>query len=283
MVGPMVAGVVSAPLDLAPLDIAAIRAGAGNWFAGRISVVDETSSTNADLLAAAAAGAPEATVLVAEWQHAGRGRFDRVWVSPPRAGLTFSVIVRPAAVPTAQWTWLPLLTGLAVRAAVRTMVGVDTEVDLKWPNDLLVGPRQTKAAGILAEIGTGAVVVGVGINVSHTAAELPGPAATSLALAFPGRPVERGELLVAVLREFERRYRFWADRDPDPDAAQDALSQEYAEACSTIGRQVRVTTGADAYSGRAVAVDGAGRLLVDTPAGPRVVSAGDIAHLSIRT
>src|ERR1700757_1795856 len=101
-------------MQRAPIDIQLLREALGARF-GAIDVVDETGSTNADLL-----GRPEAadrTVLVAEFQNAGRGRLDRVWTSPRGAGLTFSVLLR-APVPVAKWGWVPLLTGFAVRQAV---------------------------------------------------------------------------------------------------------------------------------------------------------------------
>ena len=78
-----------------------------------LEVVEEVGSTNAQLLAAAAADAPEGTVLVAEHQASGRGRLDRIWISPPRAGLTVSVLLRPD-VPVARRGWLTLLTGVAL-------------------------------------------------------------------------------------------------------------------------------------------------------------------------
>ena len=97
-----------------------------------------TGSTNADLLARAAAGEPEGAVLAAEHQSAGRGRLGRTWTSPPRAALTFSVLLRPSSVPRARLGWLPLLAGVAVAAAVRAVAAVDAQ--LKWPNDVLAGP-----------------------------------------------------------------------------------------------------------------------------------------------
>src|SRR6266566_7266171 len=86
-----------------------------------VRVVAETGSSNADLLAAAGAGAAEGTVLVAEAQTAGRGRLGRRWASPPRAGLTFSVLLRPDGVPAALLGWLPLLAGVAAAASVRAV------------------------------------------------------------------------------------------------------------------------------------------------------------------
>src|SRR5689334_11634680 len=145
-----------------------------------VRAVAETGSSNADLLAAAGAGAAEGTVLVAEAQTSGRGRLGRRWASPPRAGLTFSVLLRPGGVPAALLGWLPLLAGVAAAASVRTVAAVDAT--LKWPNDLLVGER--KLGGILAERAGAAVVIGIGINVWQARADLPpGAAATSLALA----------------------------------------------------------------------------------------------------
>ena len=82
-----------------------------------ISVVTATGSTNADLAGAARAGGTQGLVLVAEQQTAGRGRLDRTWVAPPRAALTFSVLLRPP-LPASALGWLPLLTGVAVAGAV---------------------------------------------------------------------------------------------------------------------------------------------------------------------
>src|ERR1700685_1569293 len=133
-----------AALDVAVLRRAAVRPG-GLWRA--VEVLASTGSTNADLLARAVAGAPEGVVLAAEEQTAGRGRMGRSWQSPPRAALTFSLLLRPAPVAPARRGWLPLLTGTAVAGAVRTVAAVDAR--LKWPNDVLVG--EAKLGGILAE------------------------------------------------------------------------------------------------------------------------------------
>ena len=174
------------PLDAAGLHRALLRPG-GLWRA--VEVVDRTGSTNADLLARALDGAPEGMVLAAEEQSAGRGRMGRAWVSPPRAALTFSLLVRPAAVPSARRGWLPLLAGVAVATAVTAVTGVQTR--LKWPNDVLTG--HAKLAGILAEAAGDAVVVGVGLNVSTEPGELPPPGpgalpATSLRIAASAAP-----------------------------------------------------------------------------------------------
>ncbi len=178
------------PLDAANLRRAVVRPG-GFWHA--LDIVDRTGSTNADLLARASQGAPEGLVLAAEEQSAGRGRMGRAWVSPPRAALTFSLLVRPAAVPPARHGWLSLLTGVAVASAVTAVTGIDLR--LKWPNDLLAGPA--KLGGILAEAAGDAIVVGVGLNVSTEPAELPPPGHPCWADAK--REYEAG------LAEFEKR------------------------------------------------------------------------------
>jgi BirA family biotin operon repressor/biotin-[acetyl-CoA-carboxylase] ligase len=237
-----------------------------------VDVVDETASTNADLLADETA--PDRSVLAAEHQVAGRGRFDRQWNSPPRAGLTFSVLLRPE-VPLAHWGWLPLLAGLALHEAVTDTTGVPTS--LKWPNDLLAHPGGGKLAGILAQTSGEAVVIGMGLNVDTTADELPVDTATSLFLAGDER-VDRSELLIAILRRLDTRVGQWTDCGGD--AAACGLAAAYRAACSTIGRPVRVTlTDEAAVMGEAVDIDDIGRLVVRTVTGMRTVGAGDVEHL----
>src|SRR6185437_15005925 len=133
--------------------------------------------------------------LVAEAQTGGRGRLDRAWSSPPRAGLLFSVLLRPR-LPAPRRTWIPLLAGLAVQQAVARLGAVDTR--LKWPNDLLLGDELGKAGGILAQAAGDAVVIGVGLNVSTRRPELPEGA---VSLNTEGAEcTERDPLLRAILR-----------------------------------------------------------------------------------
>ena len=265
------------PLDPAALNARLVRPG-GLW--REIRVIRETGSTNADLLAEARAGAAEGLVLVAETQTAGRGRLDRSWSSPPRAALTASVLLRPAAVPPAARAWLPLLTGIAVAAALRDEAGVSA--GLKWPNDVLVADR--KIAGILAEAYGDAIVAGVGLNVTLTGGELPVPTATSLLLENAAC-LDRERLLAAVLTELGSRYTAWA---AGPDAAAPgadwaapaALREEYLRWCVTLGREVRVELpGGALLTGTAADVDETGRLAVRTGSGTTLVGAGDIVHV----
>ncbi len=235
-----------------------------------VTVVQQTGSTNADLLEQARAGAAEGLVLVAAEQTAGRGRLGRSWSAPAGAALTFSVLLRPAGVPPTRLGWLPLLTGVAVVTAVRDQAGVPAS--LKWPNDVLVGER--KLAGILAEAHGDAVVVGVGLNVTLRPADLPVPAATSL-LIEGAASTDRTSLLAAILAGLGHRYQAWR---ADPDAPD--LRQDYLRWCATIGREVRVELpGGAQLSGTAEDVDEVGRLVVRAPGHLVRVGAGDVVHV----
>ena len=222
----------------------------------RVEVLRSTGSTNQVVAGRARAGEPAGLVVVAEQQSAGRGRLDRQWVSPARAGLTFSVLLRPD-LPAGRMGWLPLWGGLAVARALREQAGL--EVELKWPNDVLVGGL--KLCGLLAEVVDGAVVLGVGLNVTTRADELPG-SATSLLLAG-AVTTDRDTVLRAVLRTLTA---VLAERSPEA----------YRTRCSTVGRRVRVVLpGGQAVEGLAERVDDDGRLVVDGTA----YGAGDVVHL----
>nr|WP_218859813.1 biotin--[acetyl-CoA-carboxylase] ligase [Petropleomorpha daqingensis] len=256
-------------LDARALAAALTRDG-GLW--RTLEVVQSTGSTNAELLARATGGADEGTVLVAEYQEAGRGRLDRTWTSPPRAGLTVSFLVRPD-VPAARRGWLPLLTGVALAESVGEATGVRTSV--KWPNDLLALDGR-KLAGILAEASGGAVVVGTGLNVNTDAAELP-DTGTSLSVVT-GSPVDRGPLLLAFLRAVERRYRAWVEALGDPVAS--GLAADYLAWSSTVGTTVAVTLpDGTTLEGVAQAVDWDGRLVVATQTGTVELASGDVQHV----
>ncbi|BEK90899.1 biotin--[acetyl-CoA-carboxylase] synthetase [Nocardia seriolae] len=258
------------PLD-ADLLARSVREVPGLGFFSAVEVVESTGSTNADLVARAADSSADRLVLIAETQERGRGRHDRQWVSPPRAQLAMSLLVRVRGIDPAALGWLPLLTGVAVVDAVRAATGV--KAVLKWPNDVLVEGR--KLSGILAEIAaTGtdpAVVVGVGLNVSLTEAELPVPHATSLLLSGVDDP-DRTALVIAILREFSGRFAAWEAANWDIAD----ISAVYRDRCSTIRSEVRAELpGGEVITGVATGIDENGRLLI----GDRAVSAGDVTHL----
>ncbi|HEX6856138.1 MAG TPA: biotin--[acetyl-CoA-carboxylase] ligase [Streptosporangiaceae bacterium] len=266
----------AAVADRVPLSAAALSAaltGPGRLWRD-VTVRTETGSTNSDLLAAARAGAPEGTVLAAEVQTAGRGRLDRRWTCPPRAALSFSVLLRPDGVPAVARGWIPLLAGVAVAAGLRAQSGLDAR--LKWPNDVLVGGA--KIAGILAEQAGDAIVLGTGINVTTRREELPVPHATSVVLA--GATPDREQLLVAVLGELETWYRRWVAAAASGAGDPAGLRAEYLRLSATVGQQVRVSMpGGKLITGRAGDVDATGRLVVEAASGPVPVSAGDVVHV----
>lgn len=226
-------------------------------------VVDSSPSTNTELLALATQRdlAPF-TTLVTDHQTAGRGRLDRAWVAPRGASIAISVVV-----PGDLGGWIPLAAGVAMTDAVRTVLG--DRVALKWPNDVLVDDR--KVCGILAELlPDGRVVVGAGLNTRMSAAELPVPTATSLAIA--GADPESVDAVLAAyltgLREHLGRHRA-------------ELRRRVRERCSTLGRPVRIDLpGGGVLLGSALDVDDAGRLEVDVPGrGVVAVAAGDVVHV----
>lgn len=279
-------------LERPPLSAPALSRGLVDYGIWReIRVVDETGSTNADVVELARAGAAAGLVLVAEHQTAARGRLDRSWSAPARSGLTFSVLLRPAdvtpdvmpdlqvglpplpsvAVPPARWSLLPLVVGVGVASALRRVADVD--IRLKWPNDLMIGDR--KLAGILAEVVDDAVIVGVGLNVTLREAELPVPTAISLALAG-GSTTDRDTLLRAAVRGIGDEYLAW--RRVEGDGERSVLPR-YRQLCVTLGRDVLVDLGADSFEGRAVDIGADGSLIVETSTGRRSVSAGDVVHV----
>lgn len=232
-----------------------------------MEVVASAGSTNALVADRARDGAAEWLVVVTEHQTAGRGRLDRTWETPDRAALTFSTLLRPRR-PGVEWPWLPLVAGVAVVGALREH-GVPA--GLKWPNDVMVG--DSKVAGILAERVESphgnAAVVGIGLNVSQTAEELPVDTATSIALAT-GAPTDRTALLLSLLTRLRQEYDAWSA------GGGARVRGDYIEACVTLGREVRVSLpGGGELTGEATDVDDAGRLVVaGTP-----VAAGDVLHV----
>lgn len=272
-----------------------VLAGSRLW--RELGVVTETGSTNEDLAAQVRSTDPaEGLVLCAEHQVAGRGRLDRQWTAPPRSGLAVSVLLTPREVDTARWSWLPLLAGLAVVDVLQAVAGLPAR--LKWPNDVVVEPGADsgdakgdvtgdlsgtgKVCGILAELVAApsgpAVVLGAGLNVSLTEAELPVPAATSLRLAGAAT-TDRVVLLRAYLRALEHRYDRWRAALGDPRAS--GTGAAYREACTTIGRLVRVDLpSGPSVVGRADGVDDDGRLVVSDAAGrSQALAAGDVVHV----
>jgi BirA family biotin operon repressor/biotin-[acetyl-CoA-carboxylase] ligase len=232
--------------------------------------VDSTQSTIFDL---AAQGASDRTVVVADYQAAGRGRRGRAWDAPPGTGLLMSVLVRPRGAPD-RWGGYSLASALAVADALARVAGLSTR--LKWPNDVLVAGR--KIAGILLESrmpaagtagpagGAGVIAVGIGINLGQRAFPAGLAArATSVALET-GRPVERDAALTAVLEAFDA----WRARLEADGLA--PIRARWLALADTIGRRVSV----DGVSGVAVDLDPDGALVLQDGEHRHRVVAGEV-------
>ena len=243
-------------------------------FFGKVQHRFRTASTNADAMQAAARGAPEGTVFVAEEQTAGRGRGGHSWHSAKAQGIYCSVILRPQ-MPPADVLILSLATGLAAQAAVQQVTG--SHPDLRWPNDLLLNGK--KFCGILAEMNAEAtrvryVVVGIGMNVNHL--EFPRELrdeATSLRLANTrvGQPppavLPRSPLLAALLKSLDREYR---ELQPAGIIARFMENSSIAR-----GRRVHVEE-QGGYEGVTEGLDERGFLRVRTREGLRTVLSGGV-------
>lgn len=278
------------PLDLSALSDEAFLSANG---IPRLTVLESTGSTNADLLRGVTEdpGAwPDLSVLTAEYQSDARGRLERRWEAPARSSVSVSLVLLPVngagrPLPTHRYPWLSLLAALALREALTETAGLPAE--LKWPNDVLV--RGRKIAGILAQLGPlgagGAppVILGTGLNVTLTEPELPVPTATSVLLENPDT-VDRTELLKSYLSRFATLYRSFCNADGDPTAGMaggPSLHKRVEHLLSTLGKQVRAQLPGDhEIIGHATRLDEYGSLLVVDAAGhEHVVTAGDVVHL----
>ena len=253
-------------------DLAALETElAGTVFAGKLHFSRVTGSTNSDAVAAARLGAPHGSVYLSDEQHAGRGRGDHGWISAAGEGLYVSTLLRPQ-VPAARLAFLPLAAGLAAADAIRNISGL--YVDLRWPNDLLIGPR--KAGGILVEAGTSSegllhTVLGIGINVHQRTFPLDlATPATSLDLET-NRYIARQDLLVTLLKSLQKEVLALAN----PDAAREIAARIEKTSTWMRGRRVEVH-GPQACSGVTAGLDENGFLRVATAAGLVTVQTGGL-------
>lgn len=214
-------------------------------------------STNDAALSLAVEGAAEGTVVVAEEQTAGRGRFGRKWFSEKSSGIYASVILRPKLSP-ADAPALTLMAGLAAHRALSAATGL--EVDIRWPNDLLVNRK--KVCGILTEMNAELgrlhhVVLGIGVNVNNTTmpSEL-GATATSLRIEG-GRSYSRAQILVGLLKELERYYKLLKNEGNAPIIRAWAKASTYAE-----GKTIRVRTSTEEFQAVTAGLDSNGMLRI---------------------
>lgn len=238
--------------------------------------VSETGSTNTELVRRASADRlPRLSALATTNQTAGRGRLGRTWLAPEGTTLAVSIFVRASD----GLGWLPLLAGLAMTRAVRSLLAGEL-VTLKWPNDVLVDGL--KVAGLLGElVPSEGAVMGAGLNLTMTEEQLPVPTATSLTLhgAEPDALLDRA--LAAYLAAFEALWGEFEDAGFDAGfGAEAGLRASVSDACDTLGRDVRVELpDGSTAEGTAEAIDEHGRLVVRQTTGHLVVSAGDVTHV----
>ncbi|MGH8024598.1 MAG: biotin--[acetyl-CoA-carboxylase] ligase [Limisphaerales bacterium] len=223
-----------------------------------IHVFEETMSTNDVVERLARDGVREGVVVFAESQTRGRGRLGRKWVSSPRKGLWFSILLRPNLRPQ-ETTQLTAASANALRRAILGQTNLPVEI--KWPNDILIHGK--KAAGILTEMSAELdrvrhVILGIGIDVNQGPNDFPPDlrkTATSLRLE-KGETLSRPALAAAVLRELDMEY-FRVRDGKFPEVA-----AEWMEHCATIGRHVTVQIGDRHIRGRAESLDDDGALIL---------------------
>lgn len=229
----------------------------GLTFGHRVVHYFKTVSTNTDALRMAAAGAAHGTLVVAEQQTGGRGRFGRAWHSEYAAGIYASLILRPALPPSSA-PIMTLMAGVAVHQVLSDLTQLP--FDIRWPNDVLTGGR--KICGILTELSADldrihAVVVGIGINVNH--ASMPKPLeeiATSLQIETH-RTWPRLQLVSALMRELENLYDSFMSKGNRVVLERWAAASSYAK-----GRRVRVRDNSVERYGTTTGLDANGALRV---------------------
>ncbi len=223
-------------------------------------------SSNRLLKDLAAQGAPEGTVVLADEQSAGRGRWGRSWQSPKGAGLLVSLLLRPGNHGPQKVSQLTAVFGVAVLRVVNRLP-LSAPAKLKWPNDLWVEGR--KLSGLLLESAGDGIVAGLGLNCDQKAADLPPDIqATSLALLC-GRAPDREALLAAILLEAEVLYEIWKSGDFDP------IRLEWDRNACFVGEQVA----AGGVEGRVLGLDSDGALLLEGPQGQVTLHSGEVKAL----
>jgi BirA family biotin operon repressor/biotin-[acetyl-CoA-carboxylase] ligase len=246
------------------------------WLGHTIHFYQQVNSTNGTALELAQQGVPEGTIVLAEQQLRGRGRGDRSWHSPPGVGIYCSIILRPKLLPS-MGQLITLMTAVAVAKAVSVKTSLSPQI--KWPNDILV--NQNKVGGILLE-GKATpksleyAVIGIGINVNHTSADLPEnllAEASSLRMEL-GETVERNELTAQLFFELESLYEIIQQEDSA------IILEQWRSLSATLGQRVRVIQKDRVIEGVAVDVNEEGALLLRTEEDSLIeVHAGDVRHL----
>jgi BirA family transcriptional regulator, biotin operon repressor / biotin---[acetyl-CoA-carboxylase] ligase len=246
----------------------------GTLFDAHLHHFYRIGSTNTAAMSAAAEGAPEGSVFLAEEQIAGRGRGAHAWHSSRSDGIYCSAILRPALAPS-EVLILSLAAGLAVHSAIQ-LIDARANVDLKWPNDVLIDSK--KVCGILTEMNAEVtrvryIVVGIGINVNQAAfpKDLE-DLATSLRLAT-GSEWSRVELLAVLLKSLDREYQQLLEQS----GARQSILQRFAEHSSWVkGKKVRIEENGSSFEGTTEGLDERGFLRVRSTQGVQTVLSGTV-------
>ncbi len=233
---------------------------------GRVIVLfDRTQSTNSAAAAAADAGAPEGTLVLADVQIAGRGRAGRSWRSRSGRSLVFSLILKPGRIGSGG------LTMLLALSTARALERFQNDIRIKWPNDIYC--NGCKLAGILAESRGGVVVMGLGININEEIGDLDTEirtSATSLR-SLTGRLTDRGAVLAAIVGEFEADYLRWKQQGPA------RWRDEVERRLLYINEDIRLDTGSAIVKGKLSGVTEEGHLRIQTGEGEEVFASGDVS------
>ncbi len=249
---------------------------AGKFIGHQLHYYEEIGSTNDEGFRLGIQGASEGTVLIAESQNAGKGRMQRVWHSPAGANIYTSIILRPKF-ETVRAPQISIAAGVAVAETLNHYC--QGKVQLKWPNDVLIGGK--KVCGILAQMKMSAgaidfVVLGIGINVNLSSEQFPSDIqaiATSLAIET-GREISRLELIIRLYENLTKWYKQLLQNGFSP------IKEKWLSRSSMIGKPVSVLFREEAVSGTAIGLDDDGALILLAAGNKEMkVSAGDATIL----
>lgn len=242
-----------------------------------VLLFDRVLSTNKIALQMGSTGMPGGILILAEAQDQGKGRLNRVWVSPSGVNLYLSLLLRPFQ-EVRDFPLFSLAAAVAVVSAIRA--ATELPVVAKWPNDILLDDK--KVGGILLETGSKAgevpyLVIGIGINVNWEADDMPENLrlhATSLKIAL-GRIVDRNRLVNEILIALAQQFTLMDDYKSN------LVIQGLSEVCETLGKSVKVTTPDKTYEGIAEEISRDGGLIIRlADKSQRTIYAGDVTKLT---
>ena len=236
----------------------------------RLHRLGAVASTNDEARRLAQQAAPDRTVVLAETQTAGRGRYSRQWESP-RGNLYASFVFRPAVAPRYAGQ-IGYVAALAVHDTVAALIGRPSAVACKWPNDVLAGGE--KIAGILPESSIGSdgalewIVLGIGLNIVSAPADALRPA-TSLS-AQGGSRLDAETVLARLSRSLDGWMVRWIGDGFD------CIRRAWLDRAGPVGSEIRVVLSERSVAGRFGGLDRDGALILETAAGREIVHSGEV-------